>query len=163
MKSWRYIYLMILFLWAGYVQAQSFAYKALLDITYDKGFPLVYLHQEEVLESALFLDTREKREFDVSHIQGARWVGYETFDVQSLNEIGKDQVIVVYCSIGARSEEIGKKLQKAGYKYVFNLYGGLFHWVNEGLPVYANGQQTKKVHAYNRAWGIWLTNGEKVY
>jgi len=32
----------------------------------------------------------------------------------------------VYCSLGIRSEVIAKKLKKAGYTNVFNLYGGIF-------------------------------------
>jgi rhodanese-related sulfurtransferase len=145
------------------LQAQSFAYKSLLDITYDKNFPVVKPYEVEGLEDAVFLDTREKIEFEVSHLKGARWVGFETFDMSALDTIDKDQTIVVYCSIGARSQDIGKMLQNSGYNSVFNLYGGIFHWVNEGLPVYKEGKETQKVHAYNRAWGIWLTNGEKVY
>lgn len=142
---------------------QSMAYKALLSGIYDEDFPLVYPAQGELLRQALILDTREKEEFEVSHIKGAHWVGFDTFSLRSLQKIPKDRAIVLYCSIGARSQEIGKKLQEAGFSKVYNLYGGIFHWVNEGYPVYSRSVETNQVHAYSPAWGIWLQKGEKVY
>lgn len=142
---------------------QSLAYKTLLKGYYDKDFPIVYPHQNQIIESAVFLDTREKEEFEVSHIQGAKWVGYETFSLESIKHIPKDEPIVVYCSIGARSQEIGKRLKSVGYKEVYNLYGGIFHWVNEDYPVYKNDEETVEVHAYSKVWGIWLEKGKKVY
>ncbi|WP_194974101.1 rhodanese-like domain-containing protein [Aquiflexum lacus] len=142
---------------------QSLAYKTLLKGYYDKDFPVVYPDQEKILESAILLDTREKEEFEVSQLKGATWVGYETFSMESLKDIPKDETIVVYCSIGARSQDIGKKLKSAGYQEVYNLYGGIFHWVNEDNPVYNNEEETEEVHAFSRIWGIWLEKGKKVY
>ena len=47
---------------------------------------------------------------------------------------------------------------------VYNLYGGLFEWVNQGKEVVKpNGETTETVHAYSKSWGIWLKKGEKVY
>ncbi|HSI78231.1 MAG TPA: rhodanese-like domain-containing protein [Lunatimonas sp.] len=144
--------------------AQSPAYKALLNKTYEKDFPLVYPEQKGLLREAVVLDTREEKEYAVSHLKTARWVGYETFSMESVSEIPKDETIVVYCSIGARSLEIGKKLKAAGFQNVYNLYGGIFHWVNEENPVFTPDTiQTDQVHTYNKMWGMWLKKGEKVY
>ncbi|WP_317047733.1 rhodanese-like domain-containing protein [Pleomorphovibrio marinus] len=144
--------------------AQSLPFKTLLKSTYEKDFPLVYPEQNDFLDNAVILDTREKEEFAVSHIRSARWVGYETFTLESVTDIPKDKTIVVYCSIGARSQEIGKKLISEGYQNVYNLYGGIFHWVNEENPVFTDeGIQTNSVHTYNKSWGIWVKKGEKVY
>jgi rhodanese-related sulfurtransferase len=110
------------------------------------------------------LDARELNEFQVSHLQNAKWIGYETFDTKKMAGIPKDQPIVIYCSIGVRSEKIGEKLMSMGYKNVQNLYGSIFEWVNQGNVVYdKNGKPTNKVHAYSKSWGIWLDKGEKVY
>lgn len=115
-------------------------------------------------KSTVFLDAREMNEFEVSKIQGARWVGYDDFSMDRLKGIAKDSEIVVYCSVGYRSEKVAEKLEKAGYTNVSNLYGGIFEWVNEGrVVVDSTDQKTQKVHAYNRAWGVWLKEGEKVY
>ena len=84
------------------------------------------------------LDNRETVEYDVSHLHGAQCVGYDSFNIQEvLNMVpNKQDTIVVYCSLGIRSEDIGEKLQEAGYTHVYNLYGGIFEWKNEEKEVY---------------------------
>ncbi len=112
----------------------------------------------------VILDTRELEEYRVSHIRGARHVGYENFDITSLEDIPKDRPIVLYCSLGVRSERIGEKLQKAGYTNVRNLFGGIFQWVNQDYPVYVHvGTRTNKIHAFSKKWSRWLLRGEKVF
>jgi rhodanese-related sulfurtransferase len=156
-------FIFLLFFATGILHAQSNAYKLLLDLNYDSDFPLIYPNQQNELQAAVLLDTRELKEFQISHLPGARWVGFSDFDVKRLDGLSKDQVVVVYCSIGVRSETIGKKLKELGFSKVFNLYGGIFHWVNEGYGVEANGKPTRKIHAYNKMWGVWLNKGEKIY
>ena len=114
--------------------------------------------------SAVFLDSRAKKEYSVSHIKGAKWIGYDNFNPNMLKGIPKNKTIIVYCSVGYRSEKITKKLNNLGYKNVSNLYGGIFEWVNQGEKVYNNqGATTLKVHTYNKAWSKWLKRGVKVY
>lgn len=117
------------------------------------------------LETYVLLDAREEEEFSVSHIPNAKYIGYDYFTSDSLAKIDKSQPIVVYCSVGYRSEKISEKLQKLGYKEVYNLYGGIFEWVNQGNAVVSGelGETTEQVHAYDRVWGTWLKKGEKVY
>jgi rhodanese-related sulfurtransferase len=107
--------------------------------------------------SYIFLDAREIQEYQTSHIPEARYVGYEDFNIKSIQDISKDKKIIVYCSIGYRSERIATQLRKAGYKNVFNLYGSLFEWVNEGYSTYdKHGKPTKKIHTYSEDWGKWV-------
>jgi rhodanese-related sulfurtransferase len=159
----KYIIFLFFALLSQSMMAQSMAYKTLLKGVYDKDFPLVHFDQEEIFQNAVLLDTREKGEYEVSHLEGARWVGYDDFSFDRVKDIPKDQTIIVYCSIGARSQDIGKKLKAEGFKEVYNLYGGIFHWVNEGHPVFKGNEETNEVHAYNKIWGMWLTNGKKIY
>lgn len=115
-------------------------------------------------KKVLLLDTRERDEYIVSHLKDSRFIGYSMFAPEFISDIPKDQPIIVYCSLGVRSEIIGEKLKKAGYSNVKNLLGGLFEWVNLGLPVVdSNGNETKNVHAYSKKWGRWLQKGNKVY
>lgn len=112
----------------------------------------------------IFLDAREKEEYDVSHLKDAIPVGYDHFDIRSVKNIPKDARIVVYCSVGYRSEKVAEKLSNAGYLHVANLYGGIFEWVNEDHPVYdLSGKATENVHPYDVTWGLWLKKGKKVY
>lgn len=112
------------------------------------------------------LDAREKNEFNVSHLKGASFVGFETFNPEEIFQTikNKDEPIIIYCSLGIRSEQIGEKFTKAGYTNVKNLYGGIFEWKNKGYPVYdSSNLQTEKVHAFSKPWGKWLKKGIKIY
>lgn len=114
----------------------------------------------------LIFDTRQAAEYQVSHIPGASYLGYEDFDPVRLRDIPKEKPIVLYCSIGYRSEKIGEKLQKLGYTNVRNLYGSIFEWVNQGYPVVTPaGNTTQQVHTYNRNWSKWVDHqhAEKVW
>lgn len=112
-------------------------------------------HQEDYV----VLDAREMEEFRVSHIPNAVQVGYDRFDMSKVSDIPKDQAIVVYCSIGYRSEKIGEKLLDAGYQKVYNLYGSIFEWANRSFPlVIWNGKGTNEIHTYNKNWSKWVEN-----
>ena len=116
------------------------------------------------MKEAVLLDTRTDAEYAVSHIGGARKVGYEGFAAAKVADIDFETPIIVYCSLGARSKEVGTKLQAAGYEEVYNLRGGLFRWIDEGFPVKdENGQLTEKIHPYNWFWGLFAVAGEKSY
>jgi rhodanese-related sulfurtransferase len=115
-------------------------------------------------DSIVLLDTRERAEYDVSHIPGARWVGYDDFKTERLADLPKDTPLVTYCSVGYRSERIGDKLREAGFTNVHNLHGSIFKWVNEGYPLEnAQGEPTDRVHGYSAKWSRWLKRGTVVY
>ena len=114
----------------------------------------------------VILDARERAEYDVSHLPNAVFIGYNNFEKKIVDSLAKDKPIVVYCSIGYRSEKIGEKLQKLGFTKVYNLYGSIFEWVNQGNAIVdKNNQPTKKVHTYNKNWSRWVEEGkaEKVW
>lgn len=126
-----------------------------------------YIHPSEISNTdILLLDARKYDEFQVSHIPRAQWVGYKDFKIGDMASLipDKNQKLVVYCSIGVRSEDIAEQLKQAGYTEVYNLYGGIFEWKNKGYPVVdQQGNPTEKVHPYSRYWGRFLTNAEKAY
>ncbi len=114
----------------------------------------------------VLLDAREVNEYQVSHIEKALYIGYDQWDDTVLSDLDKDAPIVVYCSIGVRSEDIGEKLQERGFTNVHNLYGSIFEWANQGYPLVDNaGYPTMKIHGFSWLWGKWMTNEhfEKVY
>ena len=108
-------------------------------------------------DELVLLDAREKSEYELSHLPAAQWIGYDDFSLKSVADINKDKTIVVYCSIGVRSERIAEKLKSNGFKSVLNLYGGIFAWANEGrILMDKNQQSTQSVHGYNRKWAQLL-------
>lgn len=146
-------------------QTNSKAYKVMLEGMYKHTVPTVSCSElKKEQNSVILLDTRAKQEYEVSHLPEARWVGYDEFDLKKVENLPKSTPIVVYCTVGVRSERIGEKLKAAGYRNVRNLYGSIFEWVNQDNPVVDNqGKPTQKVHAYSRTWGVWLNKGEKIY
>lgn len=122
----------------------------------------ITVSQAAMKKNALYLDAREKNEYDVSHLNNAIFVGYNSFDPARLSGVPKDREMIVYCSIGKLSEAITEKLNMAGFKNVYNLYGGIFEWVNQGNVVVDNQNNiTNKVHAFGKVWGRWLTKEKK--
>jgi len=145
--------------------AQDAAFKKVLDDHIAQTVPVISVDSlNQHLAEFTVLDAREIEEFEVSHIKNASYVGYNNFSIKKISkEIPTNKPIVVYCSIGYRSEKIGEQLQKKGYK-VYNLYGGIFHWTNQGYEVVDSSKKTtKKVHGYDKNWGKWLTKSEVVY
>ena len=116
---------------------------------------------KEVKTNSVLLDAREIDEYDVSHIKGALHAGYENFLLDPFLSLPRDTTIVLYCSVGYRSEKIGEEFLKAGFTNVYNLYGSIFEWVNQDNQVVdASGIPTNEVHTYNKTWSKWL-NGNK--
>lgn len=107
----------------------------------------------------LTLDTRRPEEFRVSHLKNAQWVGFSEFDLQDVNHLPKDTAILVYCSVGYRSEKVGEQLLETGFTNVKNLYGGIFEWKNDGFPVYRNETETDSIHTFGKGWGFFLRRG----
>ncbi len=157
----------------GTLLVNSFAQNKVKDQKYE--VMLNYLLTHDVKESPVssilintdsivYLDAREKREYQISHIKNAIWTGYDTFNMSRVKHLPKNTKIVIYCSVGYRSEVISRKLMKKGFTNISNLYGGIFEWVNQGGKIYdMKNQETDKVHAYDKAWGVWLQKGIKVY
>jgi len=51
-----------------------------------------------------------------------------------------------------------------GYKNVYNLYGGIFEYKNNGGKVVDNqNKETDKIHTYNKEWSVYLKKGIKIY
>lgn len=133
---------------------------------YNYTVPLITAGELDSLKNSelVILDIREKSEYDISHLEGARLVPYDDFDKKFVASIPKKSPIIVYCSVGYRSERIGEKLIEMGYTNVKNLYGGIFDWKNKGYSIINNqNQPTDSVHTYNESWSEWLYNGIKVY
>jgi rhodanese-related sulfurtransferase len=137
-----------------------------LDWYNSDSVPYISVTEMQNFQNQVILDAREWEEYKVSHIKDAVWVGYNDFNLAEVVKTipDKNLNIVVYCSIGVRSENVGEELLESGYSNTRNMYGGIFEWTNQGYPVYnMEGEKTKKVHAYGKLWGKYLTNAEKVY
>ncbi|MDT9002059.1 MBL fold metallo-hydrolase [Paucibacter sp. APW11] len=82
------------------------------------------------------LDVREPAEFEagLGHIHGARLLPLAELSAR-LAELDASQPVVAICRSGARSAQATVLLQKAGFKQLANLAGGMLRWHAAGLPV----------------------------
>ena len=107
----------------------SFSQESLSDLLQKhntKEVPYISVEQLAMPKTnPVILDAREPQEYNISHLKDAVYVGYTSFELETIESRipNKDQEIVVYCSLGIRSEVIANKLKKAGYTKVKNLYG----------------------------------------
>ncbi len=147
----------------GYKQKQ---FNKMLDGLLAHSVPELEAKSMAFDSSIIYLDARELNEYQVSKIDGAQWVGYNDFSLSRVGNIDKNQPIIVYCSIGYRSEKVTEQLRANGYTNVTNMLGGLFEWANyKKAIVDSTNQPTNVVHGFDKTWGKWL-NGEiikKVY
>ena len=82
------------------------------------------------------VDVREPKEFSdaLGHIPGARLMPMSEFASRS-HELAQECPVVTICRSGTRSAQAAVLLQKAGFKAVANLAGGMLRWRAESLPV----------------------------
>ncbi|HEV2382240.1 MAG TPA: molybdopterin-synthase adenylyltransferase MoeB [Terriglobia bacterium] len=84
------------------------------------------------------VDVREPHEFDICRIPGS--VLMPLGDVPArMNELDSAQEIVVHCRSGMRSARAVELLQKAGFRRIHNLKGGILAWsdqVDPSVPKY---------------------------
>jgi rhodanese-related sulfurtransferase len=158
------LYIFILFSTAGFSQKSL---SKLLKQYNDNSIPYVSVEDLKTYkDTVILLDSREQKEYSTSHLKNAIHVGYNHFKTDSIQKKipNKSSKIVVYCSLGIRSESIADSLKKIGYTNVENLYGGIFEWKNNDLPVYnSQEKETDSIHTFSQEWGIWLKKGIKVY
>lgn len=163
----KQVLLGLIFLLCGANVFSQTAYDQKLKSLYNNTVPLVRPQQlsDEMKagRSVVILDTRSKEEFETSHIKGARFIDYDSYVEEEFSNLNKNSEIVVYCTVGYRSERVGEQLEKMGFTRVKNLYGGILQWANEGFPVVNKTGLTDSVHTYSKKWSVWLTRGIKVY
>jgi len=159
----------IFFMASVFAHAQGYKQKQ-----FDKMLVGLLAHSVPELEaksmpydsSVIYLDARELNEYEVSKIEGAQWVGYNDFNLSRVEDIDKTLPIVVYCSIGYRSEKVTEQLKANGFTNVTNMLGGIFEWANYNKPIVDSANtNTNKIHGFDKTWGKWLDGNllEKVY
>jgi len=80
------------------------------------------------------LDVRREPEWFAGHIEGANWWPLDRFKIAP-PEIHLDRPLAVHCKGGYRSMIACSLLERAGFRNVINVSGGLDAWQKEGLPV----------------------------
>jgi rhodanese-related sulfurtransferase len=82
---------------------------------------------------AFILDVRQPDEWNTVHIPGATLVPLGELESR-LNEVPRDQEVVVVCHSGNRSKQGRDILAKAGFEQVTSMKGGMTQWEAAGYP-----------------------------
>ena len=89
-------------------------------------------------EQFVLVNVREPREVAISQIPGHKLIPLGELP-DRLNELNPKDEIILVCRTGNRGVRALQILQKAGFKRVFNLQGGINAWVDQiekSLPKY---------------------------
>ena len=82
---------------------------------------------------AFILDVREPDEWEAFHVPGSTLIPLGELEAR-VNEVPRDQEIVVVCRSGNRSQSGRDILLEAGFDQVTSMAGGLTEWRNLGFP-----------------------------
>lgn len=84
----------------------------------------------------MLVDVRTPEEVSEGQIAGALNINFlgENFasEIQNLN---KNKTYLLYCRSGSRTRKAADQMQKAGFKKVYMLEGGITAWKEAGKPV----------------------------
>jgi rhodanese-related sulfurtransferase len=83
---------------------------------------------------AFMLDVREQNEWDELHMDGATLIPLGQLG-DRLNELPKDQEIVVVCRTGNRSAQARDLLKQNGFESVTSMAGGMVDWQAANYPI----------------------------
>ncbi len=92
-------------------------------ITAKEAFDIMQKNSNYIL-----LDVRSKEEYNTDRLSGAISIPADEINKRAESELNdKNALILVYCSMGGRSEAAAKELSQMGYTNVSN-FGGLDNW-----------------------------------
>jgi rhodanese-related sulfurtransferase len=77
------------------------------------------------------VDLQPEVEYNKSHLVNAANIIYDKDFRKKLDKLDKTKPIAIYCTTGTVSPEAAKILQKAGFKNIYILDGGIKKWMAE--------------------------------
>jgi molybdopterin/thiamine biosynthesis adenylyltransferase/rhodanese-related sulfurtransferase len=84
------------------------------------------------------IDVREPFEYEIAQIDGAKLIPLGEI-AERLDELEREQPIIIHCHSGMRSAQAVRLLQQRGFAKVYNLEGGIDAWsdqVDPNVPKY---------------------------
>ena len=82
-------------------------------------------------EGAFMLDVRNPDEWEMYHVDGATLIPLPELEAR-VNEVPRDQKIIVICNSGNRSQVGRDILLDAGFENVTSIAGGIQGWMSAG-------------------------------
>ena len=99
------------------------------DITIEQAKFLI-----ESKPSLIILDVRTQEEYDSDHIEGAILIPVDEIEGR-LDELSKNDELLVYCRTGNRSTNAVNILQANGFTKIFHMNDGITGWIQAGSQI----------------------------
>ena len=98
------------------------------------SIPVAELRRKlDAQDGFLLLDVREKYEYDIAHVPGAKLIPSGELP-SHMSELDSAQEIVLLCKNGQRSAQVLRLLREAGFSRLSNVAGGIDAWSDEIDP-----------------------------
>lgn len=118
----------------------------------------------ETRNRMFLVDTREQHEYDVSHIKGAKRVGYKNFTVEKVWMLDRNTTIIIYSTDGERCKDVAAYMRMMGFIDVRTITGSLIGWINAGYSVVdKEGHTTNQLFVTTKAEAKKLKKGKAVF
>ena len=98
------------------------------DVTVEEAKSLV-----ESNVSLIIVDVRTREEYDSGHIEGAILIPVSELEGR-INELSKEEELLIYCRTGNRSSNSVNILKANGYTKIFHMNDGIIAWIQAGYP-----------------------------
>lgn len=86
-------------------------------------------------KNTLIIDVRTPEEVSDGHLAQSINVNFLGEDfAQQINVLNKKTTYLIYCRTGVKSRKAADLMQKAGFKHVYMLEGGITAWQEAGKP-----------------------------
>lgn len=82
------------------------------------------------------IDVRTPEEVAEGHLAGSLNINFlgDSF-TQEIEALNKNKTYLLYCRSGARTRKAADQMQKAGFKKIYMLEGGITAWNEAGKPI----------------------------
>lgn len=102
------------------------------------GYGDVSVQEAKVLieekKRLIILDVRTIPEYRDGHLENAINIPVQELD-DRLDELNKNDELLVYCRTGNRSSTAVDILKEAGLKKIYHMHEGISVWIQQGYPV----------------------------
>jgi rhodanese-related sulfurtransferase len=99
-------------------------------ISPEEAFTLIKENQDN--PNFVIIDDRRAEQFRSGHIKGAININYAHWDA-AIRKLDKNKIYLVYCRTGCGVGSMKMNIQ--GFKYVYDIDGGLNAWTSKGFPL----------------------------
>jgi rhodanese-related sulfurtransferase len=87
-------------------------------------------------KNVVLIDVRTPTEVSEGHLPGSMNINFlgENFS-EEIEVLNKKNTYLIYCRTGVKSRKAADLMQKAGFKHVYMLDGGITKWGEAGKPI----------------------------